>query len=166
MAVRRQAEYRVAGDGECGTGVRYPADDPPGDVAVQALSAGAEEDRSFAALADGQIDCPRGARRERDGDDLSALAGDREGPVPAFQPHGPDVSAGGLGDPQAVKGQQRDQSVLGGGAEPGSDQRADLVTIQAGGVRLVIQTRAADVDADLRIMPTFARNTCSLAVSD
>ena len=56
--------------------------------------------------------------------------------------------------------------MLGGGAEPGSDQRADLVTIQAGGVRLVIQTRAADVDADLRIMPTFARNTCSLAVSD
>jgi hypothetical protein len=45
--------------------------------------------------------------------------------------------------------------VLGGGAEPGSDQRADLVTIQAGGVRLVIQTRAADVDCQGVIQQFF-----------
>jgi hypothetical protein len=45
------------------------------------------------------------------------------------------VRARGLGDPQAVDGQQRDQGMLGGRPEPGRDQqRADLVAVQAGGV--------------------------------
>ena len=35
-----------------------------------------QEDRPFAALADSQVDGPCGARGQRDGDDLAALAGD------------------------------------------------------------------------------------------
>jgi hypothetical protein len=61
-----------------------PADDPPGAVPVQPPAVSGQEDRSFAALADGQVDRPGGARRERDGDDLAALAGDDESPVPAL----------------------------------------------------------------------------------
>ena len=54
----------------------YPAHDPPGTVPVQPAAISRQEDRSFGALADGQVDRPRGARCERDGDNLAALAGD------------------------------------------------------------------------------------------
>jgi hypothetical protein len=54
---------------------RYPADDPRGSVPVQPAAIGGKADWAFAALADGQVDRPRGARRERDRDDLAALAG-------------------------------------------------------------------------------------------
>jgi len=48
-----------------------------------------------------------------------------------------DIRSGCLGDPQAVEGQQGDQGVLGGLAESGGDQeRADLVAVQGGGLRL------------------------------
>ena len=53
-----------------------PADDPPCAVPVQPAAVRGEEDRSLAALTDSQVDGPRGARRERDGDDLAALARD------------------------------------------------------------------------------------------
>ena len=49
-------------------------------------------------LADGQVDRPGRARRERDGDHLAALAGDGQRPVPVFQAQVLDVGAGGLGD--------------------------------------------------------------------
>ena len=118
---------RPDGPGDPGA-AGYPADDPPGAVPVQALPVHGAEDRSFAALADGQVDRPRGPRRERDGDGLAALAGDDQGPVAALDAGGLDVRAGGLGDPQAVDGQQGDQGMLGGRAEPGGDQQcADLV---------------------------------------
>src|ERR1017187_1784802 len=127
----------------CGPGA---ADDPPGAVPVQAVPVYGEEYRSFAALADGQVDGPCGARRERDGDDLTALTGDDQGPVAALDAEGLDVRAGGLGDPQAVDGQQGDQGMLGGRAEPGGDQQcADLVAVQAGCMRLVVQARPADM---------------------
>jgi hypothetical protein len=45
------------------------------------------------ALAGGQVDRPGGARRERDGDDLAALAGNRESLVAAFQAEVLDVGA-------------------------------------------------------------------------
>jgi hypothetical protein len=89
-----------------------PADDPPGAMPVQPAAIGGQEDRSFGALADGQVDRPCGARRQRNGDDLAAFAGDDQGPVPAFDAQDFDVGAGGLGDPQAVEGQQRDQRVF------------------------------------------------------
>jgi hypothetical protein len=59
----------------------HPADDPGGAVPVQPLSVGGEEDRSFRAFADDQVDRPCGAGRERDGDDLATLTGDNKGPA-------------------------------------------------------------------------------------
>ncbi|MGO8956645.1 MAG: hypothetical protein ACLQFR_04645 [Streptosporangiaceae bacterium] len=38
---------------------------------VQSAAVRGEEDRPFAALTDGQVDGPRGARRERDGEDIA-----------------------------------------------------------------------------------------------
>jgi hypothetical protein len=80
-----------------------PADDPPGAVPVQPMIIRRQEDRPFYALADGQVDCPGGARHERDGDDLAALAGDRQGPLPTLDTQGLDVGADSLEDPQAAK---------------------------------------------------------------
>ena len=53
----------------------HPADHPPSAVPVQPSAISGQEDRSLAALADGQVDRPRGARRERDGDHFAALCG-------------------------------------------------------------------------------------------
>ena len=50
-----------------------PADDPGGAVPVEPPSVRGEEQRSFGALADSQVDRPGGARGERDGDDLAPL---------------------------------------------------------------------------------------------
>jgi len=89
---------------------------------------------------------PGGARHQRGGDDLAALTGDHQGPVPAFDAQSLDVGAGGLGDAQPVEGQQRDQRMLGGLTEPGGDQqRAELVAVQPGGVRVIVQARTADM---------------------
>jgi hypothetical protein len=74
------------------------------------------------ALADGQVDSPGSARRERDGNDLAALAGSRESPVAAFQIEVLDVGAGGLGDPQPVQREPRDQPMLCRRPEPGGYQ--------------------------------------------
>jgi len=52
---------------------RHLADDPHGAVPVQAAPVSGEEDGAVAAFAGGQVDCPGGARRERDGDNLAAL---------------------------------------------------------------------------------------------
>jgi hypothetical protein len=77
---------------------------------------------------------------ERDGDDLPALAGDHQRPVPALDAHGHDVGAGGFGNPQPVEGQQGDQRMLRRRAQPGSDQqRPEFVAVQAGGMRLIVQ---------------------------
>jgi hypothetical protein len=116
-------------------------------VAVHPLSVRAEEDRPVEAFTDGEVDRPGGARRERDGDDLAALAQDGEGAVAAFDAEGVDVGAEGFGDPQAVDREQRDEGVLIGCAEPGGDeQRTDPVAVQADGVGFVVQAETADVD--------------------
>jgi len=126
--------------------VRGPADDPGGPVPVQPTAIGGQEQRPVATLADGQVDRPRRARRERDGDHLATLAGDHQHPVAAFDAEGLDVDSGGFRDPQPVEGQQGDQCVLGGLAKPGGDQqRPELVTVQAGGVPLIIQRGTADM---------------------
>jgi hypothetical protein len=75
------------------------ADDTPGTAPVQSAAVGGEEDWSIAALTDRQVDRPCRARRERDGDDLAALAGDHQSPVPALHAQGLDVGTGGLRDP-------------------------------------------------------------------
>ena len=49
-------------------------------------------------------------------------------------------------DAQPVDGQQRDQRVLPGRGESGSDEQgADLVAVQAGGVGLVVETRTTNM---------------------
>jgi hypothetical protein len=112
-----------------------PPDDPPGAVPVQPPPVCGREDRSLAPLADGQVDCPRGARGERDGDDLAAFAGDDHSPVPALDAQSLDVRASGFGDPQPVESEQGDQGVLGGRPESGRDEQGThLVAIQRGGM--------------------------------
>jgi hypothetical protein len=68
-------------------------------VSVDSLSVRSQEDRPVKAFADGEIDRPGGARRERDGHDLAALAKDGEGAAAAFDAEGVDVGAEGFGDP-------------------------------------------------------------------
>jgi len=69
-----------------------------------------------------------------------------QAPVPAFQAQVLDVRAGGLGHAQPVERQQGDQRVLGRRPEPGGDQeRAELVAVQGGRVRFVVQPGTADV---------------------
>jgi hypothetical protein len=97
------ADARPAGD---------LADDPAGAVPVQPPSVRCEEHRAAGALADDQVDRPGRARRQRDGHHLAALAGDGQGPVPAFQAQVLDAGAGGLRDPQPVQGEQGDQRML------------------------------------------------------
>jgi hypothetical protein len=66
--------------------------------------------------------------------------------VTALQAQVLDVRAGGLRHAQPVEREQGDQRMLGSRAEPGGDQeRAELVAVQGGGVRLVVQPGAADV---------------------
>jgi len=77
------------------------ADDPPGAVPVQPPPVRGQEHRPFGALADGQVYRPGGAWRQRDGDHLAALTGDRHRPVPAFQAQLLDVGTGGFGAARA-----------------------------------------------------------------
>jgi hypothetical protein len=65
-------------------------------VPVQPPAVPGQEHGPVGALADGQIDRPGGARCQRDGDDLAALAGDGQRPVAALQAQVLDVRAGGL----------------------------------------------------------------------
>jgi quinol monooxygenase YgiN len=90
---------------------RVPANDPCGRVTVQASTVGPEEDRSLQPLADGQIDRPRSTGRERNDDDLAALAEDGQGAVTAFETESVDVSPGRFGHPQPVEDEDRDQGV-------------------------------------------------------
>jgi hypothetical protein len=78
------------------------ADDPPGAVPVQPLPGSGQEDGAAGAFAGGQVDRPRGPRRERDHRPLAALPHDGQGPVAAFGAESLDVGAGGLGDPQPL----------------------------------------------------------------
>jgi hypothetical protein len=78
-------------------------------VPVQPPSVRSEKQRAFGALVYRQVDRAGGARGERDGDDLAALMGDDQGPVPALEPEVLDVRTGGLGDRQPVQRQQGDE---------------------------------------------------------
>jgi hypothetical protein len=137
----------VRGDGFGDPGaVSDLADEPARAVPVDPPSVGGQEHRPVGALADGQVDGPGGARRQRDRDDLAALAGDGQRPVPALQAQVLDVGAGRFGDPQAVQGQQGDERVFGRRAEPGGRQhRAELVAVQRDGMRLVVDPRPPDM---------------------
>ena len=69
-----------------------------GRVPVQPTAIGGQEDRPVAALADGQVDCPRSPLCQRDGDHLAALADDDQGPVAALDAEGLDVCTFGFSD--------------------------------------------------------------------
>ncbi len=75
----------VRGDGFGDPGAASDlADEPPRAVPVQPPSVGGQEHRPVGAPADGQVDGPGSARRQRDRDDLAALAGDGQRPVSAL----------------------------------------------------------------------------------
>jgi len=98
----------------------------------------------------------RGARCERDGDNLAALAGDHQSPVPALDAQGLDVGTGSFGHAQPVERQQGDQRMLGGLTEPGgNEQRTQLVAVQPGGYRLIIQPGTADMRGQGLIQQVF-----------
>ena len=70
----------------------------------------------------------------------------------ALDAHRLDIGTGGLGYPQPVQCQQRDQRMLGGRAEPGGDEQGtELVAVQGGGARPVtgfqVASEALDVGA-------------------
>jgi len=91
---------RVGRDGLADSGpASYLADDSPGAVPVQPPPVPGQEYGAIGAFTDGQVDCPGGARRERDGDDLAALAGDGQGPVATFKAQVLDIGTGSLRDP-------------------------------------------------------------------
>ncbi len=127
--VKRGCDERVPeGVGPCRLGQSGAAGDPaheaPGAAPVERVAGRGLEDRSLAALAYGQVDRPRGARRERDDGFLAALAGNGQGAVAALDAEILDVGADGLGNPQPIKGEQGDQSVLGRAAQPGGCQES------------------------------------------
>jgi hypothetical protein len=100
------------------------ADDPPGAVPVQPPPVRGQEDRTISAFIGGQVDRPGGAGCQRDGDDLAALAGDGQGPVPAFQTQVLDVGAGGLRDRSPFSASREISACSGGGPSPAATSRA------------------------------------------
>jgi len=125
---------------------RGVADDPPGTMPVQPPPVRGQEHRPAGPFPDGQVDRPGRARGQRKGDHLAPFAGDRQGPVPAFQAEVLDVRSGGFRDPQPIQREQGDQRVLGRRPEPGGDQQADkLVPVERDGMGLVVHPRTADV---------------------
>ena len=103
---------------------RDPADDPARGVAVEAPTVGPRKigPSQRSPMARSIARAVRGA--SGNGDDLAALAQDRQGAVPALEAERLDVGAGGLRDPQPVEGQQRDQGVLGGLPRPAATSSA------------------------------------------
>jgi hypothetical protein len=77
--------------------------------------------------------------------------------VPALKAQVLEVGAGRFGDPQAVQGQQGDERVSGRRAEPGGhQQRAELVTVQRGGMGLVVDPRPPDMGGGRVIQEFFS----------
>jgi hypothetical protein len=79
--------------------------------------------RPGGALANGKVDCSRRPRCQRDCHDLAAFAQHSHDAVAALDAEGLDVGADGFGDPQVVRSQQRNEGVLGRGAQPGGNQQ-------------------------------------------
>jgi hypothetical protein len=87
------------------------------------------------AFPDGQVDGSGGARRERDGDDLAALAQHSQRAVAALGAQRFDIRAERFTDLQPVQDQQAHQCMLDRFADTGRDQQpADLVAVGRGGV--------------------------------
>ena len=105
-----------------------------------------QEDRALAAVSDREIDRAGGPGRKRNDDDLAALAENPQGAVAAFDAELFDVRTDRFGDPQPVECQQAQQRMVTGVAEPGRDQHGtDLVAVQAGRVRFVVEARPSNM---------------------
>lgn len=114
------------------------ADPAVGGAPVQALAIASQQDRAGAALADGQVDGPGGARHERDDGRLVALADDAECAVAPLEAQVLDVGGARLAHPQAVQPEQDGQGGMGVvEALGGEDQRSQLGAVQAPGVTRV-----------------------------
>jgi len=100
------------------------ADDPPGTVPVQPPPVRGQEHRAAGALADGQVDRPGRARRERYGDDLAALAGDGQSPVPALQTQMLDIGTSGLRHSNPFSASREISACSVGGPSPAATSRA------------------------------------------
>ena len=122
----------------------HPAHDPRGAMPVQAVSVAAKEDRALVTLAHRQVDRPRRARGERDGDHLAALAGDGQRPVAAFGAQRLDVRAGGLPATRSVRA-GRSAHARPPRRAGGDQHRAELIAVQTGGMRLIVQPGTAHV---------------------
>jgi hypothetical protein len=123
-------------------------DDPAGPVTVETLLFSGHEDRAAGPFPDPEVDSTGGTRRERNGDALAALAHDGKGPMSSLDTQGLDVGPDRFGHPQTIECQQRDQRMLGCGAETSGDEEgADLVAVQADGVGFVVDPGAADMDS-------------------
>src|SRR4029077_12017097 len=118
MALVIPARRGGGGGGGGGGAAGALADDRGSPVAVQPTAVRGQEDRPRAAFADGQVDRSRGTRRERDGDDLPALAGDHQRPVPALDAHGLDVGAGGFGNRSPLRASREISACSAGGPSP------------------------------------------------
>ena len=101
-----------------------PADDPGGTVPVQAAPISGQEQRPVATLTGGQVDRPGGPRREWDGNDLAALAGDHQCPVPALDAQALDVGAGGFADTQPVEASSEMSACSAGWPSPAATSSA------------------------------------------
>ena len=77
-----------------------PSQAAGGGVAVHPGAAAVEQDRPAGAGADRAVDGPADRWRQRDEDDLGALAAHAQHPVAVFFAEVGDVSAGGFEDPQ------------------------------------------------------------------
>lgn len=78
-------------------------------VPVHPQASPVEQERAIRALARGPVDRAADGRRERDQDDLAALAADPEDSVPVLLAEVVDVCADGLEDPQPEKAKQADK---------------------------------------------------------
>ena len=83
--------------------------DRAGGMAVKAPSIGADEGGSRQALADGEVDSPGCAWRQRHRHNLASFAQHRQRPVAAVEPEGLDVGANSFRDTEAVQGEERDE---------------------------------------------------------
>src|SRR5664279_5464316 len=75
-------------------------------VTIKTPTVRRDEDRTAVTFADGQIDRPGSTRCQRDGDGLTSLAHDGEGPMASLEAQGLDVGPDRFGDPQTVERQQ------------------------------------------------------------
>jgi hypothetical protein len=115
-------------------------------VAVESFAMMSQEDRPLDPFSDGEIDGAGGSGSERDGDDLGALGQHRERAVAPFEAEGFDVGAERSETRRPVIASSEISACSRAEASPDRHQQgADLVAVQAGGVRLVVQSGPADM---------------------